>query len=230
MKAMLLCAGLGMRMRPLTEHTPKPLIEVFGRTLLDRSLDWFWAAGVDSVIVNIHYKAEMIAAHLQGRKHPAITLSHEPVLLETGGGIAKALPLLGDAPFFSANSDALCIDGKTPALQRLANAWDDATMDALLLVAAKSQAIGIESAGDFFIDAEGGVRRRGDAQEAPYIFTGIQLLHPRLFHNAPSGPFSMNLLYDRSMMRVKAIVHDGLWLHVGDAKGLAQASLFFSKL
>lgn len=226
-KAMLLCAGLGKRMRPLTDHRPKPLIEVCGRTLLDRALDDFVRAGVREVMVNTHYKAEMIEAHVARRPPPpAISLSHEPVLLETGGGIKKALPWLGDDAFYCANGDAICVDGSMPAWQRLADAWDARRMDALLLLVPRENARGYEGPGDFFLEGQGMLRRRGEALHAPCIFSGLQLLHPRLFSGAPEGAFSMNLLYDRCRPRVCGVLHDGPWLHVGDPAGLAQAEHF----
>jgi len=232
MRAMVLAAGLGTRMRPLTDHMPKPLIEVAGRTLLDRALDWLQAGGVAEVVVNSHYKAEMLEAHLAGRSAPKITVSREDVVLETGGGIKKALPLLGAAPFVSVNADTICIDGKISALARLREAWDEEAMDALLLVQPVEKAVGYDEAGDFFVEADGTVRRRLQAARAPFVFTGVQMIHPRLFAGAPDGPFSMNLLYNRGMggdgtlPRIRALVHDGAWLHVGDPKGLAAAEAY----
>lgn len=221
---MVLAAGLGTRMRPLTNTKPKPLIEVAGITLLDRVLDWMAAAGITETVVNTHYLAPQIEAHVQSRTTPHIILSSEAdQLLETGGGIAKALPHLGDTPFFSANSDTICLDGETPALARMAQGWDDASMDALLLLHPVEKAIGFEGPGDFSMGANGELTRRGTNPSAPYVFTGVQLLHPRLFRNLPTGPFSMNLLYDRALTRVRGLVHDGNWLHVGDPQGLADA-------
>jgi MurNAc alpha-1-phosphate uridylyltransferase len=233
-KGMLLAAGLGTRMRPLTDALPKPLIAVAGKTLLDRALDWFLASGVGEVAVNTHYKSEMIEAHVASRTAPRLHMVYEPMLLETGGGIKNALPWLGGAPFFCANSDAICIDGETPALQRMREYWDDAAMDALLLVVPLEKAIGYEGAGDFFVDAPGGIKRRDAQSSAPYVFTGIQLVHPRLFDAAPAGPFSMNLLYNRdiapggTLARIRAVVHDGTWLHVGDPRGLQLAQEFLA--
>jgi N-acetyl-alpha-D-muramate 1-phosphate uridylyltransferase len=233
-KAMLLSAGLGKRMKPLTDNLPKPLIPVAGMTLIDRALDWFAEADIEEAVVNTHYMADKMAAHLAGRTQPRVHISYENVVLETGGGIKKALPFFADAPFFSANSDVVCLDRKTPALHRLAEAWDDARMDALLLLYPVSQAVGYEGAGDFFLEG-GKLRRRLGHASAPLVFTGAQMLHPRLFHGAPEGPFSLNLLYNRAiaedgtLARVAGIVHDGDWLHVGDPKGLAAAEAFLSE-
>jgi len=234
-KAMLLAAGLGKRMRPLTDDLPKPLIEVVGKTLIDHGLDWLAKSGVQEVVVNTHYKAESVETYLAKRLHPLIHISREETLLETGGGIKKALSFFSDRPFFSANSDAICMDGKSPALSRLWQAWNEAQMDALLLLHPVSGAIGYEGKGDFFLD-EGRLRRRLDHAHAPFVFTGVQLLHPRLFKEAPDGAFSLNILYDRAMAadgtlsRVTGIVHDGAWLHVGTPANLAASEKFLKAL
>lgn len=229
-KGMVLAAGLGTRMRPLTLRTPKPLIEVAGIPLIDRVLDWMGQAGVRDAVVNTHYLADQIESHLRRRSAPRIAISPETGLrLETGGGIARALPLLGDAPFFSANSDTLCLNGDNHALLRLARAWDDETMDALLLLHPVEKAVGYEGKGDFFLSDAGRLTRKGMENAAPYVFTGVQLLHPRLFTNSPAGAFSMNILYDRAMPRIRGLVHDGHWLHVGDPEGLAAAESWLKK-
>jgi MurNAc alpha-1-phosphate uridylyltransferase len=219
-------------MRPLTDNLPKPLIPVAGTALIDRILDWLYASHINEAVVNSHYLAPALEAHLAQRRTPKIHISREDPLLETGGGIKKALPLLGKQPFFAVNSDTLCIDGDTPALERLMNAWDERNMDALLLLYPVEKAIGYEGKGDFFLNDDGTLRRRGDAPSAPFVFTGVQLLHPRIFQAAPDGAFSMNLLYDRLMQqvpaRLQAVVHDGASLHVGDAQGLKQAEAFLS--
>ncbi len=226
--AMVLAAGLGTRMRPLTDHVPKPLIKVAGISLIDRTLDWLAASGISEAVVNSYYQAELLEAHLAKRATPKVQISRETTVLETGGGIRQALPLLGTAPFFSVNSDVICIDGKIPALHRLSQAWDD-TADALLLVHPVAAAVGYDGPGDFFLDAGGTLRRRLDAPSAPFVFTGVQLLHPRLFDHAPDGAFSLNVLYNREMQsdgtlpRIRALRHDGHWLHIGDPPGLAAA-------
>ncbi len=221
-RAMVLAAGLGLRMRPITEHTPKPLVSVAGRTMLDRALDHLAVAGVSHFVVNTHWLADKVAAHLSGR--PGITLSHEDELLETGGGVARALPHLGDEPFYVVNSDIIWTDGATPALRRLAEAWDDSRMDALLLLQRTATAMGYEGAGDFFLDAKGVPSRRRDREVAPLLFSGVQILSPRLFRDAPAGRFSLNVLYDRALEdgRLFAIVHDGRWYHVGTPDALPQ--------
>lgn len=219
--AMVLAAGLGLRMRPITETTPKPLVAVAGRTMLDRALDHLDRAGVTHKVVNCHWLPEKIAAHLAGRAD--ITLSPEAELLETGGGVAKALPLLGDGPFYVVNSDILWTDGGADsALGRLAALWDDSRMDALLLLCRTATALGYDGDGDFFLSAEGVPTRRGARQVAPLLFSGVQILSPRLFAEAPSGKFSLNVLYDRALEagRLFGLVHDGGWYHVGTPEAL----------
>jgi MurNAc alpha-1-phosphate uridylyltransferase len=222
--AMVLAAGLGKRMRPITERIPKPLVELRGRTLLDHALDRVEDAGVGRAIVNTHYKGEMIAAHLAGRRSPRITLSPEAELLETGGGVAKALPLLGER-FFVLNADVFWLDGASSALRRLAAAWDEASTDALLLVHRVTRAIGYDGLGDFLLDPAGVPRRRSEREIAPFVFAGVQILHRRLFARAPAGAFSLNLLYDAALAagRLRALVHDGEWFHIGTPEGLAEA-------
>lgn len=221
---MVLAAGLGQRMRPLTDRVPKPLVPVAGRTLLDRALDRFAAAGL-AAIVNVHHHAEQIERHLAARATPAIAISREPVLLETGGGVARALPLLGRGPFVVANGDALWLDGPTPALARLAAAWNPARMDALLLVHSVTAAPGYDGRGDFMMDALGRLERRGPRRVAPFLFAGVQILDPGLFAGEPAdAPWSLNRVYDKALAagRLFGLRHDGLWFHVGDIAGLRE--------
>ena len=226
--AMVLAAGLGLRMRPLTKRTPKPLIPVAGRSMLDRVFDRLDEAGVPNRVVNTHWLADQIARHLAN--HSGVILSHEDVLLETGGGVADALPLLGAQPFFVCNADIIWLDGARPALIRLADAWDAARMDALLLLEPVGRAFGYEGPGDFFRADDGRLQRRGDAPTAPFVFTGVQILHPRLFADAPDGEFSLNILYDRAQAarRLCGLVHDGDWLHIGTPEILTAAESWFA--
>ena len=228
--AMVLAAGLGLRMRPITETRPKPLVSVAGRTILDRALDALGGVGVTDAVVNLHYLAHMIEDHLADRPAPRITFSDErDVLLETGGGVTKSLPMLGDAPFYVVNADITWRDGRVPALRRLAEAWDDAAMDALLLVHPVEDATGYDGIGDYFPESTGEsagrLRRRRDEPTAPYVFTGIQILHKRLFADAPAGPFSLTRLYDQAeaVGRLFGLIHDGDWHHIGTPAGLATA-------
>ncbi len=223
-KAMVMAAGFGTRMRPLTLQIPKPLVQVWGKPLIDYSLDFLADAGVEEAVVNSHYLAELLEAHLLKRtSKPKIIISRENNVLETGGGIKNALKLFDDTPFFVVNSDVICINGKTPALRRLWQAWDDAKMDALLLLHKVEDAVGYEGRGDFFVGDDGVLRRRSEQETAPLVFTGVQIIHPRLFTDSPDGAFSLNVLYNKNLVRVGAVVNDGAWLHVGDQDGLAQA-------
>ncbi|MCX7353617.1 MAG: nucleotidyltransferase family protein [Alphaproteobacteria bacterium] len=224
-RAMVLAAGRGVRLRPLTDHLPKPLVPIGGIAMLDRALDALARAGVSQAVVNVHHLALQIEARLATREKPAISISREDELLETGGGIAKAISHFDDEPFFAANADIVWLDGKTPALARLAEAWDGGRMDALLLVQPVARAVGYDGVGDFTLTGDGRLERRGSAPSAPFVFAGVQILHPRLFENAPSGAFSLNLLYDRAHAagRLFGLAHDGGWLHVGTMDGLAAA-------
>lgn len=223
---MVLAAGLGLRLRPITDTRPKPLVSVAGRTMLDRVLDHMTAAGVTDVVVNCHYLADMIEAHLARHRSPRIAISREDDLLDTGGGVVKALPLLGAGPFHVANADVIWTDGADRALGRLAAAWRDDDMDALLLLQPAATAVGYDGRGDFQRDDAGRLRRRDSDGAAPHVFTGVQILHPRLFDGAPAGAFSLNLLYDRANNagRLFGLVHDGAWYHVGTPAALDQAA------
>ncbi len=225
-RAMVLAAGYGLRMRPLTNKLPKPLIEVQGEPMIDTIIGRLARAGVESVVVNLHHMGDKIEAHLKGRKQPRILFSHEDTILETGGGVAKALRHFADEPFFVVNGDVCWLDGREPALERLAESWDDDSMDALLLLEPTVYAFGYDSnAGDFIMDPEGRLRRRHELEVAPFLFAGIQILHPRLFDGAPDGAFSLNLLYDRAEEagRLWGLRHDGKWFHIGTPAALSDA-------
>lgn len=223
MNAMVLAAGLGLRMRPITLSLPKPLVPVAGRTMLDRVLDHLDRAGAGRKVVNLHWLGETIRSHLDDRRD--IVFSEEPELLETGGGVAKALPLLGAEPFFVCNADIIWTDGAEPALSRLARAFDAARMDALLLLQPVETAFGYDGRGDFHLRADGTLVRRQPGETTPLLFAGVQILHPRLFDFHPGGKFSLNLLYDKAMAsdRLFGIVHDGGWYHIGTPPALAEA-------
>ncbi len=223
--AMVLAAGLGLRMRPLTEDTAKPLLMLHGRSLLDRALDRLEEAGIENVVVNAHWHADQVAAALAARTSPRITLQREEVLLETGGGVKRALPLLGPGPFAVANGDSVWLNGPSPALTRMAAAFDPERMDGLLLLVRSAQVMGEVGRGDFLMDPLGRLRRPKERELAPYIFAGVQILSPALFRDAPEGPFSLNLLYDRAIEagRLYALVHDGVWFHLSTPPDLQQA-------
>jgi len=223
--AMLLAAGLGTRMRPLTTSIPKPLLPLGGRPLIDHALDHLTEAGVQTVVVNAFWQADRLAAHLATRTRPRIVLRRETALLETGGGVRAALDDLGSAPFYIVNGDAFWLNGPHPALARLAESFDPARLDVVLLVYRTAQVHADVGFGDFMVDKWGGLRRRNEREVVPYIYAGLQLVSPALFAGAPDGPFSMNLLWDRAIAadRARAVVHDGLWFHLSTPGDLSDA-------
>ena len=222
--AMIMAAGLGKRMRPLTATKPKPLIEVAGQALLDHVLDRLRAAGVEKVVVNVHYLADAVEAHLASRKHGLeVVISDErKLLMETGGGLMQAADLIDADPFLAVNSDNFWVDGPADTLKLLASHWDDSKMDALLLLVPLARAQNHRGMGDFHMDREGRVRRREKGHVAPFVFTGIQMLSKRLLRDAPEGPFSTNVLWDRAIEegRCFGAVHQGLWFDVGTPKSI----------
>lgn len=235
--AMLLAAGLGTRMRPLTDIQPKPLVKVGGKSLIDWTLDQLAAARVNRAVVNVHHFAPLLVEHLKSRRAPEISISDETErLLDTGGGVVKALPMLGTDPFFVFNCDAIIADGKTPMVNRLAAAWDrdvgdgDA-LDVMMLVHPRATAHGFDGAGDFFVDGDGTMRRRGTAAEAPYVYAGAYILHPRALAGETATPFSMNRVWDRALAagRMKAIVHDGAWYHVGTPEAVGETDTLLAQ-
>jgi len=222
---MILAAGFGTRMRPLTHARPKPLIEVAGRALIDHALDRVAAAGVERAAINLHDRGAMIRTHLAGRVRPRLAFSEErPAILDTGGGVAQALALglIGPAPFHVLNSDAIWT-GPEP-LATLAAAWAPQAMDALLLLVPRARAANYVRAGDFFLD-DGRPRRRCDAAAAPYVYSGAQILAPRALEGAPTGAFSLNCVWNRLLAagRLAAVVHQGGWVDVGTPEGIAVA-------
>lgn len=226
-KAMVLAAGMGTRMRPLTETIPKPLVEVAGHPLIDHVLDRLEAAEVREAVVNVHHHADLLEAHLATRTAPPhLHIRDERgLLLDTGGGVKNALPLLGDAPFLVINSDTIWIEGVTPNLVRLQNQFDPAHMDALLLVAASALSIGYDGTGDFTMDAEGRLARRSERMVSPFIYAGACILSPALFADAPQGPFSLNSIFDRAgeAGRLFGLRLEGLWMHVGTPDAIPAA-------
>jgi MurNAc alpha-1-phosphate uridylyltransferase len=222
--AMIMAAGLGKRMRPLTATRPKPLIEVGGKALLDHVLERLRAAGVQRIVVNVHYLADALEAHLATREHEMeVAISDERgLLMETGGGLVKAEPLIDCDPFLALNSDNLWIDGPADTLKLLASQWDGEKMDALLLVVPLANALNHKGMGDFRLDRSGRLRRRERSHVAPFVFTGIQMVAKRLLREAPEGPFSTNLLWDRAIEegRCYGAVHQGLWFDVGTPQSI----------
>jgi N-acetyl-alpha-D-muramate 1-phosphate uridylyltransferase len=228
--AMVLAAGLGTRMRPYNGHVPKPLVEIGGKSLIDYALDRLAEAGVARAVVNVHHLADAVERHLAARKRPQIVVSDERAgLLGTGGGIAKALTLLGDAPFFLVNSDTLWLDGVKPNFARLAEAFDANAVDALLLLASAAGSVGYEGRGDFAMQPDGRLRRRGENEVVPFVYAGAAILAPALFADVPAGAFPLTLLFDRAADkdRLYGLRLEGIWMHVGtpDAVVAAEAAL-----
>ena len=227
--AMIMGAGLGLRMRPLTDDRPKPLVTVAGRTLIDHSIDRLAEAGVTRIVVNLHYKGEMLRAHLARRRDVEIILSDESDrLLDTGGGVVKALPHFGGKPFFVLNSDSVWVEGAAAALPAMIEHWNPERMDGLLLLADMQTAMGYEGMGDFVLKAEGHVLRARDHAGAAYAYSGVQIAHPRMFENAPEGPFTTNLMWDRAIAqgRLFGTVLDGVWIHVGTPQAREEAEAY----
>jgi N-acetyl-alpha-D-muramate 1-phosphate uridylyltransferase len=225
-RAMVLAAGMGTRMHPLTTRMPKPLVEVAGKPLIDHVLDRLAEAGVERAVVNVHHFAEQIERHLAARAKPQIVISDERgLLLGTGGGVVKALPELGAAPFFHINSDTIWIDGVQPNLARLAEAFDPAAMDALLLLAPTTGSIGYAGRGDFAFAADGRLRRRGEREVAPFVYAGAAILAPALFAGAPQGEFALTDLFARAAEagRLHGLRLEGLWMHIGSPDAIVSA-------
>jgi len=232
-KAMVLAAGLGLRMRPLTDRMPKPLVSVAGRPLLDHALDKLADAGVTEAIVNVHYLPDQIIEHVAGRERPRVIISDERgQVLGTGGGVVKALPLLGDAPFFHLNADTLWMDGVRSNLARLAEAFDPSRMDILLLMAPTAGSIGYDGNGDYAMLPDGALRKRREHQVVPFVYAGVAIMSPAIFTGAPSGEFSLTKMFDAAneQERLFGLRLDGMWMHVGtpDAIGAAEEAFLES--
>lgn len=227
---MVLAAGLGTRMQPLTDKIPKPMVAVAGKPLIDHVLDRLAQTGVERAVVNVHYLAEPLIKHLASRTRPKIVVSDERgLLLGTGGGVKKALPELGDAPFFHINSDTIWIDGVKPNLTRLVDAFDPSAMDGLLLLAPTAGSVGYGGRGDFAMAPDGRLRQRAEQEIVPFVYAGAAILSPALFAGTPSGEFSLTTLFDRAAAagRLHGLRLEGLWMHVGtpDAVATAEAAI-----
>ncbi len=224
--AFVLAAGMGSRMRQLTADKPKPMVQLAGRPLIDHVLDRLASAGVARAVVNVHYKAEVLLAHLQTRTSPHIVISDERAqLLDTGGGVVAARERIGTDPFFIHNSDTVWTESTVANLDRMIRAWDPDRMDSLLLLATREASIGYDGAGDFKLNADGRLARRPAGAQVPHVFAGVSIAHPRLLDDAPAGPFSLNVQWNRAIAaeRLYGIVLDGLWMHVGTPEALAEA-------
>ena len=224
--AMVLAAGLGTRMRPITDVKPKPLVEVGGRTLIDHVLDKLAEGGLAKAVVNVHHHADQMEAHLATRAAPAIEISDErETLLDSGGGVVKALPRLGGDAFFILNADTFWLDGASRNIARMKAVWDPARMDALLLVAALTASVGFDGAGDFFLSQDGRLRRRPEREVTPFAYAGVAIMSRKAFDDAPQGPFSLNRLWNQAIEaeRLFGLRLDGLWLHVGTPQAILEA-------
>ena len=225
--------GLGTRMRPLTDTTPKPLVVFNGKPLIDHALDRLEEAGIEEVVVNVHYLADRLEAHLKRRTSPAIVISDErDALLDTGGGVKKALPLLGDGPIVTFNSDSVWVEGYGSNLKDLIDAFDPDRMDALLMIADAVRTIGYCGKGDFVMDPEGRLTRREESVTAPYMYAGVQVIKPELFADGPEGPFSTNRIWDGLIEKGMLYGHrmGGIWMHVGAPEDLADAEAALKEL
>ena len=223
---MLLAAGRGERMRPITDSRPKPLVTVGGKSLIDYALDRLADAGVEIAVVNVHHLADALERHLAGRRRPRVIISDERgELLGTGGGIVKAMPHLGDAPFFLINSDTVWLDGVKPNLTRLAQAFDPQAMDALLLLAPTAGSVGYSGRGDFAMRPDGHLRKRGESEVVPFVYAGAAILTPSLFADAPAGAFPLTFLFDHAGAkdRLFGLRLEGVWMHVGTPEAVAAA-------
>jgi MurNAc alpha-1-phosphate uridylyltransferase len=223
---MVLAAGFGVRMKPLTDRIPKPLVQVGGKALIDHVLDRLAEAGIEQAVVNVHYLADILTRHLASRRVPEIVISDERAeLLETGGGVVKALPLLGPQPFFHVNSDTIWVDGVRPNLSVLAETFDPARMDALLLLAPTTSSIGYAGRGDYSMTPDGRLKRRGERDVVPFVYSGAAIFSPALFAGAPAGAFSLTRLFDRAEEagRLHGLRLEGTWMHVGTPEAVAEA-------
>ena len=231
--AMIMAAGLGTRMRPLTIEKPKPLIEIQGKALIDHVIDRLVAAGVTTIVVNVHYRADMIEEHLAGRKDAKIEISDERAeLLDSGGGIFKALDRFKGKPFFHVNSDTVWVEGGGSALERLKARWNPDTMDALMLLAPTVNTVCYDGRGDFMMDTEGKLSRVPEHHVAPFVWMSVEIVHPRLFDGAPGGKFSINPLWDKAIARDRlyGVRLDGVWMHIDRPDAVTASEAFLADL
>ncbi len=232
-RAMIMGAGHGTRMAPLTDDKPKPLVPFMGKPLIDHALGRLTAAGIEEVVVNLHAHADLLEAHLKKVAAPRIVFSDErEALLDTGGGVKKARHLLGDDPIITFNSDSVWIEGRRPTLTRMMDAWNADEMDALLMIASATNTIGEVRRGDFTMEPDGRLVRREEQAVAPFMFAGVQIVNPMLFDEGPDGPFSTNLIWDRAMERRRlfGLRMEATWMHVGTPEDLADAERFLRDL
>ncbi|HWC62521.1 MAG TPA: nucleotidyltransferase family protein [Rhizomicrobium sp.] len=231
-RAMIMAAGFGTRMRPLTDHIPKPLVTVRGKSLLDHTLDRLVAAGVTMVVINLHYRGAQVQDHLAKRRDIEIRYSLEEEILGTGGGVVKALPHFEGESFFVLNSDSVWVEGYVSPLTAMQRIWEPERMDGLLLLASMITAMGYEGRGDFLLDVNGRVSRVPELTSSPFAYTGVQIVHPRLFTAAPAGNFSTNRMWDLAIAkgRLFGIRLEGVWIHVGTPDAREDAERYLARL
>ncbi|HSM96720.1 MAG TPA: nucleotidyltransferase family protein [Rhizomicrobium sp.] len=230
-RAMIMAAGFGTRMRPLTNKIPKPLVKVQGRALIDHVMDRLVEAGVKTIVVNIHYLGDQIKAHVEKRKDVEIVISDETeTILDSGGGIFKALPHFKGEPFFHANADTVWVEGASHALERLKAAWDPYHMDALMLLAPTVSTVCYDGRGDFMMDAEGRLSRVPEGRISPFVWMSMEIVHPRLFDGMQSGKFSINPLWDKAIARGRLFGQrlDGVWMHIDRPEAIRQSEEYLA--
>ena len=230
-RAMIMAAGFGTRMRPLTNKIPKPLVKVQGRALIDHVMDRLVEAGVKTIVVNIHYMGDQIKAHVEKRKDVEIVISDETeTILDSGGGIFKALPHFKGEPFFHANADTVWVEGASHALERLKAAWDPYHMDALMLLAPTVSTVCYDGRGDFMMDAEGRLSRVPEGRISPFVWMSMEIVHPCLFDGMQSGKFSINPLWDKAIARGRLFGQrlDGVWMHIDRPEAIRQSEEYLA--
>lgn len=230
-RAMIMAAGFGTRMRPLTNTIPKPLVKVQGRALIDHVMDRLVAAGVKTIVVNIHYMGDQIKAHVEKRKDVEIIISDETdSILDSGGGIFKALPHFKGEPFFHANADTVWVEGASHALERLKAAWKPSEMDALMLLASTVTTVCYDGRGDFMMDADGRLSRVPEGRISPFVWMSMEILHPRLFDGVTPGKFSINPLWDKAIAKGRLFGQrlDGVWMHIDRPEAVKQSEEYLA--
>jgi MurNAc alpha-1-phosphate uridylyltransferase len=228
---MIMAAGFGTRMRPLTNKIPKPLVKVQGRALIDHVMDRLVAAGVKTIVVNIHYMGDQIKAHVEKRKDVEIVISDETdAILDSGGGIFKALPHFKGEPFYHANADTVWVEGASHALERLKAAWNPAEMDALMLLASTVTTVCYDGRGDFMMDAEGRLSRVPEGRISPFVWMSMEILHPRLFDGMQPGKFSINPLWDKAIAKRRLYGQrlDGVWMHIDRPEAIKRSEEYLA--
>ncbi|MBL8686017.1 MAG: nucleotidyltransferase family protein [Alphaproteobacteria bacterium] len=230
--AMILAAGYATRLRPISNHTPKAMVQIMGKPILGHILERLKEISLKQIIVNTHHLGTVVKTYLEQQpKHFNIQISEEKTILETGGGVKQALPMIGTQPFYVINGKIIWFNGGQNSLLNLASHWNNKTMDVLLLLQPVTKTVGYQGSGDFHLNADGSLKRRQDDEIAPFVFSGIQIIHPRLFQDSPDGSFSLNVLYDRAIAqgRLFGVRHDGTWLHISSPQDILAVEAYLSQ-